>query len=78
MPQVLRNVRVAKKIPLDRSPGFRSAVAAEERRLAGRGRVVVRYSGTEPVLRIMVEAMDAVAVAAAVERLEQAAAASLR
>jgi phosphoglucosamine mutase len=78
VPQVLRNVRVARKVPLADSPEFTAAVSAEERRLRGKGRVVVRYSGTEPVLRIMVEATDADAVAGAVARLESAAAASLR
>lgn len=78
VPQVLRNVRVERKVPLEDAPEFASSVAAEGRALAGRGRVVVRYSGTEPVLRIMVEATDAVEVAAAVERLERAAVRSLR
>ena len=78
VPQVLLNVRVARKVPLADSPEFSAAVAAEERRLLGKGRVVVRYSGTEPVLRIMVEATDAEAVTLAVARLEASALASLR
>jgi phosphoglucosamine mutase len=74
-PQVLKNVRVARKVPLEEAPGFLAAVRREEGALAGRGRVVVRYSGTEPLLRIMVEAPDEGAVHAAVSRLETAAAA---
>ncbi len=50
----------------------------EERRLSGIGRVVVRYSGTESLLRIMVEAADASLVDGAIRRLETAAATSLR
>ena len=55
-PQVLLNVRVATKRAVDEVPRFAEAVRATEARLAGNGRVFVRYSGTEPLLRIMVEA----------------------
>jgi phosphoglucosamine mutase len=55
-PQVLLNVRVAARRPVDEVPQFAEAVRAAEARLAGNGRVFVRYSGTEPLLRIMVEA----------------------
>ncbi len=55
-PQLLLNVRVARKPPLSTVPGFPEALAEAERRLRGRGRVLVRYSGTEPVARVMVEA----------------------
>jgi phosphoglucosamine mutase len=55
-PQVLVNVRVAARRPMADVPALRDAVAAAERGLAGEGRVFVRYSGTEPLLRIMVEA----------------------
>ena len=55
-PQVLVNVRVATRRPVADVPALRDAVAAAERGLAGEGRVFVRYSGTEPLLRIMVEA----------------------
>jgi phosphoglucosamine mutase len=73
-PQLLRNVRVQRKVPLEEAPAFLNAVRREEGALAGRGRVVVRYSGTEPLLRIMVEAPDEGAVREAVSRLETAAA----
>ena len=45
-------------VPVDEVPELAAAVRAAERRLAGNGRVFVRYSGTEPLLRIMVEAAE--------------------
>jgi len=58
-PQTIQNVRVRKKIPFARVPLVQSAIAAAERELDGNGRVVVRYSGTEALARVMVEAEDA-------------------
>jgi phosphoglucosamine mutase len=55
-PQCVLNVRVREKPPLETIPGLSSAVAEARERLRGRGRVLVRYSGTEPVARVMVEA----------------------
>ncbi len=55
VPQVLLNVRVSKKPELETVPDLQDAIRASERRLNGCGRVLVRYSGTEPLLRIMVE-----------------------
>jgi phosphoglucosamine mutase len=49
-------VRVGTMRPLDEVPRLADAVRAAEARLTGNGRVFVRYSGTEPLLRIMVEA----------------------
>lgn len=67
IPQVLRNVRVGRPDPAIVA-AVRDDVAAVEHRLAERGRVLVRASGTEPVVRVMVEADDAaVADAAAAE-----------
>ncbi len=57
-PQVLVNVRVAVRRPVAEVPELAAAVASAERRLSAHGRVFVRYSGTEPLLRIMVEAED--------------------
>jgi phosphoglucosamine mutase len=57
-PQTLRNLRVGRKVPFEDVPPLRDAVAASEKELGSRGRVVVRYSGTEPLVRIMVEADD--------------------
>lgn len=58
-PQVLRNVRVADRDGLESATGFWVAVAAVEGELAGEGRVLVRPSGTEPLVRVMVEAAAA-------------------
>ena len=55
-PQVLLNVRVATRRPLAEMAATSSGIRAAETALDGRGRVFVRYSGTEPLLRIMVEA----------------------
>jgi len=57
-PQVLRNLRVARRVPLDDVVNLARAVADAERELAGNGRVLLRYSGTEPLLRVMVEGTD--------------------
>jgi phosphoglucosamine mutase len=55
VPQVLLNVKVKRKPDLESIPDIDRAIRDSERRLNGSGRVVVRYSGTEPLLRIMVE-----------------------
>ena len=54
-PQVLVNVRVARRFDFEASPAVRSAVADAEQNLSGEGRVLLRASGTEPVIRVMVE-----------------------
>jgi phosphoglucosamine mutase len=55
-PQTIRNVRVRAKTPFAEIPAVQSAIAAAERELDGNGRVVVRYSGTEALARVMIEA----------------------
>jgi phosphoglucosamine mutase len=57
-PQVLLNVRVARRFDPKGVPAVQSAVSRIEDRLAGEGRVVLRASGTEPVIRVMVEGRD--------------------
>jgi phosphoglucosamine mutase len=57
-PQVLRSLRVGRRVPLDDVVHLARAVADAEAELAGRGRVLLRYSGTEPLLRVMVEGTD--------------------
>ena len=54
-PQILINVRVREKVDLATVPAIAEAVARVEQRLDGQGRLVVRYSGTEPLLRVMLE-----------------------
>jgi phosphoglucosamine mutase len=58
LPQRLENVRVADRGAIDGANELWSAVDDENRKLEGRGRVLVRASGTEPLLRVMVEAPD--------------------
>ena len=58
-PQTIKNVRVTHKPPIEDLPALTGAISASEQELAGRGRVIVRYSGTEPLLRVMVEAETA-------------------
>jgi len=55
-PQTIRNVRVRTKTPFADIPPVRAAIAAAERELDGNGRLVVRYSGTEALARVMIEA----------------------
>ncbi len=55
VPQILLNIRVKEKPNLESVPDIDRAIRESERRLNGSGRVLVRYSGTEPLLRIMVE-----------------------
>ena len=57
-PQVLVNVRVKEKTDLKTVPAIADAMKRVEDRLAGHGRLLVRYSGTEPLLRIMLEGKD--------------------
>jgi len=58
LPQILVNLKLKQRVPLESLPRFQKAKAEFEKKLGGRGRILVRYSGTEPVLRIMVEGED--------------------
>ena len=55
-PQVILNIRVREKVALEKLPATVAAIATAERALADSGRVVVRYSGTEALARVMIEA----------------------
>ena len=57
-PQVLMNLRVHQKVDLKTIPEIASVIERVEQRLAGQGRLLVRYSGTEPLLRVMLEGRD--------------------
>src|SRR5690606_18250711 len=57
-PQIMQNVRTVQKVNLDTLASVQSAVKSVEPKLAGRGRVLLRPSGTEPVVRVMVEGED--------------------
>jgi len=74
-PQVLINVRMARRVDVDSSLPVRSAVEAVERHLGRRGRVVLRPSGTEPVVRVMVEGEDEGEVRHLAEQIARAVAA---
>ncbi len=58
MPQTMINVRVKKKTDISANTDIQKAVAAAETRLSGKGRVLLRPSGTEPLIRVMVEGED--------------------
>jgi phosphoglucosamine mutase len=58
-PQTIRNIRVREKIPLEQVPQVMEQIRASEKHLGTSGRVLVRYSGTEPLARVMVEAASA-------------------
>jgi len=57
-PQVLMNLRVREKFDLNGVPSIAATIARVESQLAGSGRLLVRYSGTEPLLRVMLEGQD--------------------
>ncbi len=75
LPQVLLNIRVRQRTDLAELPEVSKVIAAAEEKLGEQGRVLIRYSGTEPLLRIMLEGTDqtqiealAAEIAAAVEK----------
>jgi phosphoglucosamine mutase len=68
VPQLLRNVRFAGGKPLD-DEAVQAVIAQAETELVDKGRLVIRPSGTEPVIRVMAEGDDAGQVAAVVERI---------
>ena len=69
LPQVMVNVRVKERIDPGQAPSIQAAVQRIEAAMGGAGRVVLRASGTEPVIRVMVEGEDESAIAAHAERL---------
>jgi phosphoglucosamine mutase len=71
-PQLLVNVRVSEKPDLRQHPVVGPLVSETEAELEGRGRVVLRYSGTEPLARVMVEARDDALVQRHAHRLAEA------
>lgn len=70
-PQHMINVSCGKKVDLSSQSGVADAVEATERQLAGKGRVLLRPSGTEPVVRVMVEGEDHEVVTSLTEDLAQ-------
>ncbi|WP_294174404.1 phosphoglucosamine mutase [uncultured Sphingomonas sp.] len=71
VPQLLKNVRFAGGAPLEKD-GVKSCIADAEAELNGKGRLVIRKSGTEPLIRVMAEGDDEAQVQAVVERICEA------
>jgi phosphoglucosamine mutase len=71
-PQTLVNVRVREKRKLEDVPEVVEAMARVQSALDGRGRLLVRYSGTEPLLRVMIEGEDQSTVQAWAEEIAEA------
>jgi phosphoglucosamine mutase len=57
-PQAQRNLRVKEKMPIDEIPNVQKLVAEAESELSGKGRVLLRYSGTEPKIRLLIEGRE--------------------
>lgn len=62
VPQVLVNTRVRRREPIDKIPGYKELISDITKKLEGVGRVFVRFSGTEPVIRVLVEGPDRMAI----------------
>ncbi len=77
VPQSLRNIRVARRVDIESVPSLGKAMADARARLDGRGRILLRYSGTEPLLRILVEGEDTGEVTSVADELENAVRAEL-
>jgi len=76
-PQTLVNVRVRRRHALESLPGVQAAVREAEARLGAEGRLLVRYSGTEPVVRVMAEGRDPATIEAATAGVARALQAAL-
>ena len=70
-PQILKNVRVNDKTAVMHSPSLTEAIRRFERELEGQGRILVRPSGTEPLVRIMVEGRDMEQIQTIVEKMAE-------
>jgi phosphoglucosamine mutase len=72
VPQVMENVRVRERAPLSAMPEVERLIAAAQRRLGDSGRLLVRYSGTEMVVRVMVEGEDSQEIGALAREIGEA------
>jgi phosphoglucosamine mutase len=70
-PQTLINIRTESSIDLDASVEIQNAIRSAEQKIADRGRILVRASGTEPVVRVMVEGEDEGEVSRLAEELAE-------
>jgi phosphoglucosamine mutase len=71
-PQILVNVRVRSKPPLDAIPGVAETISRVKREMGGRGRLLVRYSGTENLARVMIEGEDQATIEEQANRVAEA------
>ena len=69
VPQILVNSRVQTRVPLEKVDGYTAMIDKIEKELGDRGRVFVRFSGTEPVVRVLVEGLDRKRIAAYAEEI---------
>lgn len=71
MPQLLKNVRIQDKVNISSNAMLQKAICESEARMAGKGRVLIRASGTEPLIRVMVEGQDMLMIESEVNALLQ-------
>ncbi|HHL19013.1 MAG TPA: phosphoglucosamine mutase [Thiothrix sp.] len=71
-PQILINVPIQKKINLDKAKGIQASVKNVEEKLGNKGRVLLRASGTEPLIRVMVEGEDLMVITELAEQIAEA------
>jgi phosphoglucosamine mutase len=71
-PQVLQNVRVRRREDLTALPVVQAEIQSVETALAGNGRVLVRFSGTEPLARVMIEGPDEARIRVLADRIASA------
>jgi phosphoglucosamine mutase len=71
-PQVLQNVRVRRREDLTALPAVQAEIQSVETALAGNGRVLVRFSGTEPLARVMIEGPDEARIRVLADRIASA------
>ena len=70
-PSILKNIQVSQKVPLEKIPGYFDMISEVGKSLGDQGRVFIRYSGTESVLRVLVEAPNKVLAQISVEHIEK-------
>ena len=70
-PSILKNIQVSQKVPLEKIPGYFDMISEVGKSLGDQGRVFIRYSGTESVLRVLVEAPDKVLAQISIEYIEK-------
>ncbi len=58
IPQVIRNISISKKLPINQIPGLHQKISKIKNLLEDQGRIFIRYSGTEPLMRILIEGSD--------------------